>query len=416
MGTVTNTISAADLSLTEIEKLSVCDTKNVRVFVTRGIDLSSAFYSPSSDETKMATVVYDTEKNSITITTQEEDGRAAKAAAKLWGADAVVNGTSASSPEGMELAEKDIIKAVKAVEAELDPAKDRRIEERAGIVKEKLREKSISKRMKAARSVYDAASDRMKPPEMPQPSQDPAEEQVPDNGELPYDKEAAETVMEEAPILDSDEEEKEPHYQTRRERAEEFSAMEQEIENEREKYDMLDENGLVFLNDDAAVFVTENASDLISGENMDPADAGKLRKYIMDIAPVKYDENKLEAVTNIFIIEPVKNTGNVNLYRLSMDGVEKYSARDEEKPAETVKGKDIDKPSLKERMSGKLIKLKENIALGAAVALIISKGGPIKTMEDVHEAEEMKAEIKERLGKVRGALGLDKEAKEEAVR
>lgn len=416
MGTVENIISAADLSLTEIEKLSVCDTKNVRVFVTRGIDLSSAFYSPSSDETKKATVVYDTKKGSITITAQEEGGQAAKAAAKLWGADAVVNGTSASSPEGMELAEKDIIKAVKAVEAELDPAKDRRIEERVGIVKEKLREKSISKRMKAVRSVYDAASDRMKPPEMPQPSQDPAEEQVPDNGELPYDKEAAETVTEEAPILDSDEEEKEPHYQTRRERAEEFSAMEQEIENEREKYDMLDENGLVFLNDDAAVFVTENASDLISGENMDPADAGKLRKYIMDIAPVKYDENKLEAVTNIFIIEPVKNTGNVNLYRLSMDGVEKYSARDEEKPAKTVKEKDTDKPSLKERMSGKLIKLKENIALGAAVALIISKGGPIKTMEDVHEAEEMKAEIKERLGKVRGALGLDKEAKEEAVR
>lgn len=412
MGTVTNTISAADLSLAEIEKLSVCDTKNVRVFITGGIDLSSAFYSPSSDETKMATVVYDTEKNSITITTQEEDGRAAKAAMKLWGEDIIADGPSAGSPEGIDLAEKDIIKAVKAVEAELDPAKDRRIEERVGIVKERLRERSISKRMKTVKSVHNSVSGRMKPQEAAQPLPDPAEEQTAGNNE-PIPDEAAE-LPEEAPAQEEDGEKQNANRQTVIEQAEVFPGVQPETEEE--KFDMLEENGLAFLNDDVAVFVTGNASDLINGENMDPADAQKLRKYIMDIAPVKYDENKLEAVTNIFIIEPVKNTSNINLYRFSADGIAKETLRNTGNTSEKEKEKNADKPSLRERMSKGLVCIKENIALGAAVGMIISRGGPVKTMGEAQEAEEMRAGIKEKLGKVRGALGLDKEIKEEAVR
>ena len=145
----------------KIDKQMVCETKNTRVFAIAGrVDVSSVF-AQQTQGPKKAAVIFSADTDSVTIAFGGGDSArksAVKIAQKLWGPEAEGDNRTAVSPPGVKMNEKELIKAVKAVEAAVEPAKDRRIEERAAELKKCLREKPLAKRVKTAAKTQKVAA------------------------------------------------------------------------------------------------------------------------------------------------------------------------------------------------------------------------------------------------------------------
>ena len=196
------------------------------------------------------------------------------------------------------------------------------------------------------------------------------------------------------------------------------------------------------MNEDMSVYVVQDAKSLLNEDGkMKPEELEKLKECMWKTASVDFDPNDgFYKTTKILILEPNKEKpGSVNVYELQMtaheqdkeseheDTVSSSASRVEtEKPRsrrceesraggfEEFIGIGADKAvSLARKADMFLVKIKEGIALGAAIALVMSHGGPVKTMDDIKERDEAYKEIKEKMVKVRSFLGLDKTSKKD---
>lgn len=463
-----------------IERHSVCDTKNTRIFVTAGADVHSSFYSPADDDEKGASVVFNAQDRTITLTVNKDisDISAVDIAGKLWGPDARGDERSATSPEDLLLAEKDLIKAVKAVETAIEPAKDRRIEERVKQVKESLREKPINSRIaklkkydkKKAPNIISMSAlnggekenDTLSSEKRDEPAADKNVTQE-STSAVPQHEEPADEFdgsplrsedipgFDELPDFDSFTEptENAEHYDDHTEKrpmdepvAETPSEETVEADDEYDILKLLEDHGLVYMNEDMSVYVVQDAKSLLNEDGkMKPEELEKLKECMWKTASVDFDPNDgFYKTTKILILEPNKEKpGSVNVYELQMtaheqdkeseheDTVSSSASRVEtEKPRsrrceesraggfEEFIGIGADKAvSLARKADMFLVKIKEGIALGAAIALVMSHGGPVKTMDDIKERDEAYKEIKEKMVKVRSFLGLDKTSKKD---
>lgn len=114
---------------TAVEKQHVCDTRNARVFITEGPFTAASYYSPDAEKVMPATVTYNKKFSSITVAFADggdPNGRknARDIVQSLWGMEAGGREGIAGSPRGKEMTLHDLVKAVDAVEAAVEPAKN----------------------------------------------------------------------------------------------------------------------------------------------------------------------------------------------------------------------------------------------------------------------------------------------------
>ena len=419
----------------ESDKRLVCDTKNTHVFAAAGrVDASSVF-TQQTQGPKKAAVIFSADTDSVTIAFGDGDSAgksAVKIAQKLWGPEAEGDDRAAVSPPGVRMNEKELIKAVKAVEAAVEPAKDRRIEERVAELKKCLREKPLAKRIKTAAKTQKVAAYKetgAKGQLSAIVKEEPVDTGRAENGtgegaaavgvdteSSGYSAPGKETID----VLDEKDQEEDrelPEEETGPGEAEEIT--------EDEEYRILENRGLVYADDGMSVYVMAKAADILDEDGkMRPEEAEKLRKCIWDISPVEYSEKDgVYRTTNVFIIEPSEEKDTANVYeykaqRTKEDAAEtkkeeeKSAAETEDKKEKSAADRQTDEVmEMYDRAKEFIVKIKEGIAVGAAVAFVISYGAKVKTMEEAKEREALREELRDRVIKVREALGLENNGK-----
>ena len=182
-------------------------------------------------------------------------------------------------------------------------------------------------------------------------------------------------------------------------------------------------DGDSYWDDSVGIFVAPDVSPLLNNED-------KLLGEIAKESELTDLEKGGHRLNDAFIIEPSKDSPNlVNVYRIDVRTLEdSLKAKDHERnlPEVSVASQEKAKAGTKstadrladkgsetlKRLSEKvkviLTKVKENIALGAAVTFIMEHGGPVKTMDDIKKRDGVYKVIKEKLEKVRSALKLDR--------